>query len=73
MAIPHSGSDIAARALPDHAPLCADHIFAPSSTDVATQTVADVCMSLPQARQAVDLSPAQMAGAQSDIDVPARR
>ena len=56
-----------------HDPHCAHHIIAPSSTEVATRTVADVCRSLPRPGQSVDLSAAQMAGAQRDTDVPARR
>lgn len=49
------------------------HMVVLSSSERATRTVADVCMSLPRPRRAVDLSPSQMSGARGDIDMPARR
>jgi hypothetical protein len=50
-----------------------DHMVAQGRTESATGTVTDLCSSLPRPRRTVDLSPGEMAGAQSDIDVPARR
>ena len=44
-----------------------------SSNERATRTVADVCMSLPHPRRAVDLSASQMSGASGDVEVPAKR
>lgn len=50
-----------------------DHMLTLSQGDRSARTVADVCRALPRPRSAVDLSAAQMSGAQGDIDVPARR
>jgi len=50
-----------------------EHMAVLSANERATRTVADVCLSLPHPRRAVDLSASQMSGASSDVDLPARR
>ena len=50
-----------------------DHMVTLTSGERTTRTVADICRSLPRPERAVEMTTAQMTGAASNIQVPARR
>jgi hypothetical protein len=50
-----------------------DHMVTLTSNERTMRSVADICRSLPRPRQAVEMTTAQMTGAGSDIQVPAKR
>lgn len=50
-----------------------DHMVTIASNERATRTVADICLSLPRPRRVVEMSASQMAGANDNVDVPAKR
>lgn len=49
-----------------------EHMVTLSSNERPVRSVADVCRSLPRPRRAAEMTPAQMAGASGDIQVPTR-